>query len=115
MESKIASGVHAARQGATDEERRLAARVALVDQHHFRTLLNTMQTGVFVATKMGCVAGRGSADSYELLRSDWGHTTFDTGPYHVEHGEGGTYVGHYEEKALESAFGLELGLALRVN
>ena len=34
--------------------------------------------------------GRDSADSYELLRSDWGHTTYDTGPYRVEEGEGGT-------------------------
>jgi len=49
-----------------------------------------VQAGVFLATETGCVDGRDSADAYELLRSDWGHTTFDEGPYRVEDGEGGT-------------------------
>ena len=56
-------------EGATDEERRLTARAKLVAQHHFRSLLNTVQAGVFLATETGCVEGRDSADSYERASS----------------------------------------------
>ena len=70
------------------EDIRLAAREAVVSQHTCRMDLMKVSEAVRVACDSGYHTGE-NGETYEAVRNDWCHVTFDDGPFRVELQDGG--------------------------
>jgi hypothetical protein len=83
----IEKATAAATEGADDpvdtEAIRLAARAVLVAQHKFRTMLFTVSQMIAIACDSGYHTGE-KGETYEAVRNDWCHVTFDDGPFRVD-------------------------------
>ena len=70
------------------EQLRLTVREQVASSHKCRQALFKASEAVRVACESGYHAG-GNGETYEAVRNDWCHVTFDDGPYRVDMADGG--------------------------